>query len=174
MRLLCTIAGFAFGLPLIGPMRLGAQSSCQPVIDAMTKVVTTPTHISTTVTGASTGGKPQTTEAIYTGGASYVYEGGKWVRVLTKQEDYGKYTCRYLHGESVNGEMAAVYGTHAERSGTESDGLIWISNGQIWISKSRGLPLRQEEDIAMGLAKKLVKHHFSTRYEFGNIRPLLP
>lgn len=33
-----------------------------------------------------------------------------------------KANCRYLHDESVNGEIAAVYSTHAENSDQKSDG----------------------------------------------------
>lgn len=153
--------------------RLAAQGTCQVVIDAMTKVVNTPSHLYSSMTGSSRDSKPLVTETIHTGGASYVKIGGKWARspisaqqVLKKEQENrqnSKYTCQYLRDESVNGELAAVYGTHAERSDL-------VSDGQIWISKTRGLPLRHEEDIRV---EGMDKNHHSTRYEYGTIHPPL-
>jgi hypothetical protein len=74
MRTLSTFVGLMFGVGVVCPTPLPAQN-CQIVIDAMTKVVTTPSHLYTTMTGSSTGGKPHITEIIYTGGASYVNTG---------------------------------------------------------------------------------------------------
>jgi hypothetical protein len=68
---------------------------------------------------------------------------------LMKQEqedrEQSKFTCRYLRDESINGEAAAVYATHAESAHPEVK-----SDGQIWISKSRGLPPRDEMDVDAG------------------------
>jgi hypothetical protein len=52
--LLSIILGFTFGLSLIGVPRLAAQDNCQPTYDAMSKVMTTPTHIYVTMTAVPT------------------------------------------------------------------------------------------------------------------------
>jgi hypothetical protein len=125
LRSLSIIVGFTFGLPLIGATRLPAQDNCQPTYDAMSKVMTTPTHIYASMTAVpNNGDKPITTETIYVAGSAYVKVSGKWIRgrmtqqqVMKKEEENrknSKATCRYLKEESVNGEVAAVYSTHSE------------------------------------------------------------
>ena len=151
---------------------LAAQGTCQPVFDAMTKVVNTPSHLYNTSNDA---GKTRTMESIYAGGAIYVKLKDKWTRSpmtpqeMLKQEQLnrqnGKYSCRYLKDEPVNGEAAALYSVHSENTEAKSD-------SQIWISKSKGVPLRQELDI--NLAESGGKKHYSVRYEFGNVKPPLP
>lgn len=159
-----TIA-FTLGLSLIRATPVAAQG-CQAVDDAMNKIYTTPTHLYNTMDGKSKN------EIIYAGGVIYDNLRGKWAKSgltlqqLMKKEDENrrnsKTTCRYLRDESVNGEMSAVYSTHAERSdmGIKSD-------GQVWISKTKGLLLRQEEDIDAGVG---TKNHHSTRYEYTNVQ----
>ena len=179
IRLLGSGVGLAVGLWLIGATPLAAQGGCQPVDDAMNKVISVPTHIYSAMTpilsnGSATG--PSDTirnETIYVGGSAYVKLGGKWSRsewgrqrIMTQEQENrqkSKYTCRYLRDESVNGQAAAVYSTHSERSDV---GHI-TSDGQIWISKSKGLPLRQEMDIDAGQG---MKHHHSTHYEYTNVQ----
>jgi hypothetical protein len=170
MRLL-SAAGFTFGLLLTGPARLAAQDPCQPTYDAMSKAMSTPTHIYMTMTGVPNSADKHTTEVIYIGGATYVNVGGKWSRspmtsqqVIEKEEENrkaSKMTCKYLRDEAVNGEAAAVYSTHSDRAdmGIKSD-------GQIWISKSKGLPLKNEIDITSGGST----NHHSTRYEYANVQ----
>jgi hypothetical protein len=182
IRLLSALLGFTFALSLLRATPLAAQSGCQPVDDAMNKVMTTPTHIYTSMTPVpSNGGQPRTDEAtlsetIYVGGSMYTKFHGSWSRggwtpqQVMKQEQENrqksKSTCRYLRDESVNGESAAVYSTHSERSDV---GHI-TSDGQVWISKSKGLPLRHEMDLDAGDG---IKHHHSTRYEYTNVQPPL-
>jgi hypothetical protein len=177
------LLGCTFALSLLAATPLAAQSGCQPVDEAMNKVMTTPTHIYATMTSVpSNGANPPTdetthSETIYVGGAAYVKVGGKWSRgevtpeQIMKQEQENrknsKSTCRYLRDESVNGEAAAVYSTHSERSDV---GHI-TSDGQIWISKSSGLPLRDEVHIDSGGA--VGKNHYSGRYEYTNVHPPL-
>jgi len=171
-----TLFGFTYGLSLMGAAPLAAQDSCQPVNDAMDKTMTVPTHIYSTMNTASNGvGKPILAETIYTGGATYVKVASKWTRgpwttqqVMKREQENrqkSKFSCHYLREESVNGETAAVYSTHSET--TEQDVGKQTSDGQIWISKSRGLPLRHEFDLATGDANK--KHH-SSRYEYTNVQ----
>jgi hypothetical protein len=170
MRLL-RAAGFTFGLLLTGPTRVAAQDPCQPSYDAMSKVMSTPAHIYSTMTGVPNSADKHTTEIIYIGGATYVKLGSKWSRspmttqqVMQKEEENrkaSKTTCQYLRDEVVNGEAAAVYNTRSERAdmGIKSD-------GQIWISKSKGLPLKNEIDITSDGSK----NHHSTRYEYANVQ----
>jgi hypothetical protein len=170
-----TIIGFTVELLLIGTPGLAAQNNCQPLYDAMSKVITTPTHIYITTNAApNSGGKSRTIETIYAAGSTYVNFNGMWTRGPTtqqvvKQEEENhrnsSANCRYLHDESVNGEIAAVYSTHAETSDQKSD-------GQMWISKTRGLPLRQELDMDTG--GKSGKSHHSVRYEYSDVHPPLP
>lgn len=159
------------GIALLGSTPLPAQG-CQPVDDAMKKIFTTPTHLSSTM---MLGGQPVKNELIYAGGVIYENVHGTWSRsaltleqVIKAEDDNrrnSKASCRYLRDESVGDETAALYSTHAERAdvGIKSD-------GQVWISKSKGLPLRQEEDIDAGGGKK--RHH-STVYDYSNVRPPL-
>jgi hypothetical protein len=177
-------AALALGLVLTEPAGKAQQTTqggCQAVDDAMNKVMTVPTHIHTAMSPILSNGstpRPSDTihnETIYVGGSAYVRVSGKWSRSewtpqrIMKQEQenrqQSKYTCRYLRDESVNGEVAAVYSTHSERSHPEAK-----SDGQIWISKSKGLPLRHEMDIDAGEG---IKQHHSTHYEYTDVQPPL-
>jgi hypothetical protein len=165
----------------MGAAPLAAQSGCQLIDDAMNKVMTVPTHIYGAMSSVpSNGAKPRTedashSETIYVGGSVYTKVGGHWSRgdwtpqQVMKQEQENrqksKYTCRYLRDESVNGETAAVYSMHSERSDVGHQ----TSDGQVWISKSRGLPLRDEVDIESG--GPAGKNHYSGRYEYTNVQP---
>ena len=161
-----TVAAVTVGIALMGAIPLAAQG-CLPVIDAMNKIYTTPTHLYTTMDGG------HKNEVIYAGEVVYDNLLGKWARSQVTLERVkeleennrrnSKYTCRYLRDESVDGEAAAVYSTHAERPD-----LDIRSDGQFWISKTKGLPLRHEEDIDAGAG---TKNHHSTRYEYANVRP---
>jgi len=146
-----------------------AADSCQPVFDAMSKVLLTHSHIfSTEGAGTRAGAKPQS-ESIYFGGAIYVKLNDKWIRSkmtvqqMLEQEkenqEHGKATCRYLREEVVGGEAVAVYSVHSENEDVKSDGQLWISK--------KGLPLRQEFDIDMGDPSKI---HQSVRYEYSNVQ----
>lgn len=146
-----------------------AADSCQPVFDAMSKVLVTPSHVfSTGGAGTRAGAKPQS-ESIYFGGVIYVKLNDKWIRSkMTAQQmleqekenrEHGKATCRYLREEVVGGEAAAVYSSHSENEDVKSDGQVWISK--------KGLPLRSEFDIDIGDPSKM---HQSVRYEYSNVQ----
>ena len=163
-RWLYLTAGVAFGYLLIGANPLKAQGDCKVVLDAMTKVMDTPTHAYVTM---DIGGKPQTVESIYVGGLVYAKYGGKWSagtttkemkEIAEKNRQTNKTTCHYLKDEPVNGEMAAVYSVHDVSPRSTSDSTTWIS-------KAKGLPLRSDTDMEGG------KSHISTRYEYGNVKP---
>src|ERR1700728_5512518 len=86
-----------------------AADSCQPVFDAMSKVLVTSSHVfSTEGAGTRAGAKPQS-ESIYFGGAIYVKLNDKWIRSkMTAQQmrsrekenrRHGTATCPYLRAE---------------------------------------------------------------------------
>ena len=147
-----------------------SDSGCQPVFDALSKVLATPAHLYTTEPSSShPGNTPRSGELIYFGGAIYVKASGKWIRsTMTAQQmleqekenrEHGTATCHYLRQESVSGEVAAVYSVHSENNDIKSDGTLWISK--------KGLPLREELDIDVNNPSKT---HHSIRYEYGNIQ----
>jgi hypothetical protein len=124
-----TITALTIGLLLITATQLAAEDACERVITALTKVITTQSHIYSTTTTAAMGGAPKDlprmTETIYAAGAAYSRNaGGKWTRsratlqqVLKLEEANqrnSRQKCRYLLDEAVNGEAAAVYSVHAE------------------------------------------------------------
>jgi len=155
------------GLLLIGTSPLAAQEDCALVFAAMDKVMTTPTHISSTTTVA---GKPEVTEMLYSGEAAFMKEKGKWIRQpisvkqIGTQEQEGRArkrnSCKELKDDVVDGEAAVVYTTRSEGPGERSD-------GQITISKRSGLPLRNEIDMERG--GKPGKTHYSVRYDYKKI-----
>jgi hypothetical protein len=61
-------AWLTFGPLLIGSKTLEAQDDCKLVLDAMTKLIDTPTHAYVTM---NIGGTRQTGESIYAGGLVY-------------------------------------------------------------------------------------------------------
>jgi hypothetical protein len=148
-----------------------AADSCQPVFDAITKIVTTPSHSYST---GVVNGKPSTTEIIYVLGKTYMMVKGKWRLspvtpndVLQQEQEMenrtnGKATCQFLRNEFVNGEPAAVYSMRRETETGKED-------GQVWISKATGRALRKEVDVDYGGA--IGKSHLSARYEYSNVKP---
>lgn len=148
-----------------------AADSCQPVFDALTKLVTTPSHSYTSSTAAN-GGTPQTGETIMVQEKKYIHANGKWMdpHVTTQEvleqerenEKKGKSSCQFVRNDSVNGESASVH--HMQRE-TES----FKEDSQIWISTTTGLPLREEQDVDMG--GKIGKRHNSGRFEYGKVQP---
>jgi hypothetical protein len=149
-----------------------AQDSCRPLYDASDKLLTGPSHAYQTESNPARPGSDVTNhEIIYTGGAIYVMMKGKWTKspmsaaAMHAQEEENKKTaknvsCKHLRDESVKGESAAVYSGHSETDDTKAD-------TQTWISKSKGLLLRQEEDVDIGGGDK---RHFSIRFEYTNVQ----
>lgn len=147
-----------------------AADACQPVFDALQKLVTTPSHSYTTST-ATDGGTPRTAETIMVQGKKYIRANGKWMdaRVTTQElleqekenEKSGKSSCQLVRSESVNGESALLYHMKRETEDFKED-------SEIWISASRGVPLREEQDIEVG--GSIGKRHNSAHFEFRNIQ----
>ncbi len=159
-------------LPLFASS-VGALDSCRPVFDALTKVVTTPSHSFTTSTPSTgNGSEAKEAETIFVNGQKYIRVRAKWMRIPVTAQDvldeekerevHGKSTCRWVRGESVNGEGASLYSFHRQYAEVTED-------GQMWVSRGTGLPLRIEEDVDDRGNK--VKEHRSTRFEYANIRP---
>ena len=71
-----------------------------------------------------------------------------------------------MRDESLHGESAAVFSAHQKNGDFTTD-------AQIWISKSKGLVLREEEDMDVGGGAS-GKSHLSIRYEYSNVQaPLI-
>jgi outer membrane lipoprotein-sorting protein len=150
------------------PAFAAADAACQPLFDSTAKLFATSAHVYNTTLA---GGKSRTGELIYANGAIYVLVNGKWTRSRMTTQDMLKQeqenirnsttTCRHVRDELVNGEAATLYTEQAENQGIKS-------NGQIWISKSRGVPLRTEQDVDTGDADK---QHMSIRYDYSNVHP---
>ena len=168
------LRNYAFTLFVISLLVLGqavtalAADACQPVFDAITKLVTAPSHSYST---GVVNGKPSSTETIYVQGKTYMLAKGKWMLspvtpsdVLQQElenEKQGKSTCQFVRNEFANGEAAAVYSMRRETETVKED-------GQVWISKANGRALREEVDMDYGGA--IGKGHLSARYEYSNVR----
>jgi hypothetical protein len=163
----------AIAVTVLNTPRARAADSCQPVFDALMKVVATPSHSYTTSTSVRDG-KARTAETVMTQGKKYIRVNGKWMdtHVTTAEvmeqekenEKSGKSSCQFLRSEPVNGEGASLYHMQRETQNFEED-------SEIWISKATGLPLRAEQDIDIGGA--IGKEHRSARFEYGNVLPPL-
>jgi len=164
-----TILALAATTAILSGLPAHAANPCEAVFNALTKVVTTPSHSYTTIT--SVNGNTTEAETIFANGQKYIRARGKWMRLpVTSQdvveqekekEQQGKSACQVVKDESVNGESATVYSVHRDYGEVEED-------GKLWISKKSGLLLRAEEDIDNRGNK--VKEHRSTRFEYGNVQ----
>ena len=163
----CGIGSLLLCLPLPSPsLRMLPASQCLTLAPSSSRCLRIPTSQK-----PARDGKTKTSEAIYANGAIYINYNGKWIRSkmtpqdMLKQEQENirdaKITCRHVRDEMVNGEAAALYMAHSDNDGVKSD-------AQTWISKSKGLPLKTEEDIDTGDGDK---RHMSIRYEYGNVHP---
>jgi hypothetical protein len=173
-RLSKSIVAIAFGWALAGAAPLAAQDDCQPVFDAMDKVMNTPTHIFSTVESS---GKAKTTETIYFGDDIYTTDKEKWVRSpikisqlkATDQENRRKstYACTHLKDELIDGDLVAQYKTHTVVLGTPTD-------SEVWISKAKSLIVRNDvtiNEVGVGATKGKGKSHYSVRYEYNDVKP---
>lgn len=163
-------------LAAVRPARAAAvDPACKPVLDSLAKQYSTPVHLYMTQVAAFRGGKPQSSESIFAGGAIYIQVRGTWKRSPMSLEemrrqreenirDAKSMSCRYLRDEAVDGEAAAVYSSQSETEDTKSSSTLWVS-------KRTGLPLKNEIDLDTG--GKLGKEHSSVRYDYSNVRPPL-
>ena len=149
-----------------------SQGDCKPVHDAIDKLSTVSNHAYEAESNLAQPGTAVTNhETITTGGTIYVLTNGKWKKspmssadMRAQEEENWKtaknVSCKHLRDESVKGESAAVYSTHNENEDSKED-------GRIWVSKSKDLPLREEQDVDLGSGDK---HHISIRYEYANVQ----
>ncbi len=148
-----------------------AQADCKVVFDASYKLRVTPHHGYTSHVTQVRNGQQVTDvlEDISVGGFMYIKVHGNWrkspmnVQELLKQDEENRknarnVSCHHLRDEAVNGEAAGVYSAHAETDNVKSDSTVWIS-------KSRGVILRQEEDVDVDGNKS----HMSLRFDYANI-----
>jgi hypothetical protein len=142
---------------------LNAQGDCKAILAAGSKMVTSVTHVYSTI---SRNGKEHTGEMIFLPGVYYWRtDNSNWnsapmsaqerEEILKSKTWTDKLACKYVKDEAVNGEMAGVYSWHDAATGGDT---------QIWISKAKGLPLRQDVDGAR-------QTHMSMRYEYGSVKP---
>ncbi len=171
-----TWASAALSLALVAPFAAAAapDPSCDPMSQAITKMLRTPNHQymsqNSANEGLMNGGKLRTSESISTEDTSYVKIQDQWRKVpfsrqdMLKQEEEShqnsKETCQFLRDDSSEGDPASVYGAHSEAEGGKSD-------VQIWISKASGLPLREEIDLDLGSEAR--KSHSSVRFDYAHV-----
>jgi hypothetical protein len=143
--------------------------ACKPVMDAMVKYLTTPSHAFVTTTGLATGGKPVKSETISTGTTQFFMFEGKWKRsrvtvqdLLDIEKDNAKRAkCHIVRAESVASEPATLFAVHI-------DADVGNADEQLWISRRSGLPLRMDVDVRVDGDK--VANHSSETMTYGNIQ----
>jgi len=154
---------------LFGGTCLAASPVCQAMLEAASRVYTTPVHLYTS--SATSGGRTSSSETIYANHSAYVESNGQWratpvnpdeVTAMKKraQAEAGA-TCAVVREEPVDGEAAILY----RRRATNDDVKI-VS--QLWVSKKSGLPLKQVIDRDAGESNKI---HQSIRYDYTNVQP---
>ena len=165
---------FNFGLVLTavcGANHVFADdASCKPVFDAITRLVQTPNHQFLTQSSEATGGKPNSTEMIFTGKTTYLKHDGRWqTSTVTPEQTLkrdaenrknAKTDCRLLREVSVDGVSASLYSVHSATT-------FGTTDGQIWISKASALPLRQQIDLVVEGATG--KNHVETRIVYTGV-----
>ncbi|MDQ2932336.1 MAG: hypothetical protein M3Y05_16165 [Gemmatimonadota bacterium] len=163
------------GAAALGGDTLRAQGgSCAGLYAAQRKLLTTPHHGYSVDSSATDpklhGGKPLTSESIFTGNAIFTMYKGTWRRSLmtvdqmrTQEEENirsAKSTCSVSGNESVNGEATIIYQVHSVTD-------FGTTDGQEWVSKSRGLPLRTVSRLDVGGA--MGRSVIVQRYDYSNV-----
>jgi len=150
--------------------------ACDPVFNAVTKLLQTPNHQfmsqSSASDGVTSGGKVQTGETISTGDASYVKFNNAWRKApitpseMLKHQEEGRHTakesCSFIKDDDGEGG-AKLYKAHTETP-------KGVSDVQIWISPSTGLPVREEVDLAVQDGGRSAKTHSSIRFDYENVK----
>ena len=143
-------------------------ATCQPVIDAVSKIDSTPSHAYNTTKRS---GATKKSEVIHTANSAYVLVDGKWSAIPTapgaaaKQiqenlRDAKSVSCQLMKVETIDGQSAALYET---RIGDGADSSVNL----MWISKSSGLPVHQKIQINPGGGDKV---EYEIRFEYGNVQ----
>jgi hypothetical protein len=149
----------------------GAQvpPGCGPIFAANDKLAETPYHA---VTTTSLAGRPQTSETVSVGEATYVLTQGQWTRSPTtpkarlaaEREELRKaksYTCTLVGDETVDGVSATHYRTHLQSATS-------VSDTDVWIVKATGLPVKRETDLTRGGGTGLALHN-AQRFDYASI-----
>jgi hypothetical protein len=151
---------------LLSALPASAATGCDAVLAAIHKVYQVPAHLYMTETGART----RNAETIYLNGTTFIMVNGHWRKSTVspkdlldakKESDQKIGTCTAVRDEAVNGEAATLYKNHSQ---TPDDSV----DTQIWVSKSRGLPLKQINDIDVGGGIR-GKSRTEIRYEYTNV-----
>lgn len=111
---------------------------CKPVVDALTKLATTPNH--QVITGKNS------SELITTADTRYVLLHGEWhkspydshesIEILKDELSTSKLTCASKTA-TVNNEPAVLYSVHKVNEDNEA------SDSQLWITTATGLPAKE-------------------------------
>lgn len=163
----------ALGLAVSSPPARAqdVSAACRPLVDAMKKQLTTPHHAYMETGTPGSSAKPRTSELIGTADAMYVLVSGKWMKspmgpteaLAQMQENFKTakaYSCERVGPELVGGVPTEVYTSHSDNQGV-------IADARTWVAKSTGLPVRQQEDVAVD---PTTRQHISVRWEYGNVR----
>jgi hypothetical protein len=143
-------------------------AACQPVIDAVSKIDSTPSHAYNTTTRAGT---TKTSEVIHTSNSAYVFVEGKWTAIPTSPGQAAKQiqenlknaksvSCRLVKNETIDGQSAGLYETLVGDGADSSVNLMWIS-------KSSGLPVHQKIQINPNGPDKT---EYEIRFEYANVQ----
>ena len=155
---------------LTAALPVRAASGCDAVIAATVKVLQVAAHLYMTETAGFNEGKTRNAETIYLNGVTFVMVSGQWRKSTISPKDLaeGKKAsqqkagvCEIVRDEAVSGEPATFYKVHNQTP----DGTL---DTQIWISKSRGLPLKQINDVDVGGGAP-GRSHTEIRYEYTNV-----
>jgi hypothetical protein len=154
------IAGFGFA-----SVHAAEDATCKLVFDAMAKTILTPNHQYMMLKmDALDRGKPQNSEIIDTGKATYILHDGKWTPSLTPQETLDhmnenrkntKSTCHFVRDETVDGVSASLYTVHEDNPDSDS------VDSKVWFAKASGLLVH----VAMDMEGM----HSESRYAFGAV-----
>ena len=167
----CVLATAACAGLASSPSVHATDAECKAVFDAMSKLTTTPHHMSMKETAGFHKGTMES-EMITTASTQYVKVNGTWhsspydsaeqLKDMQQAAARSKQTCKLLRDEAVDGEAATLYSAHdVQDSGSTVD-------SQIWISKSSGLPIQQTIDINVGGARG--KSHTDARIDYANVQ----
>ncbi len=146
-------------------------AACKPVMDAMVKMHSVPSH-SFDTSAALSGKGTETNETITTRDAMYVRIDGRWTRSpitpqhMADQErenirNAKTYTCKRLHDASVSGVSATVYAVHSESE-------YGVSDGRLWVARSTGLPVYLLIDLGTGDAGN--KRRMAMHFDYAHVR----
>jgi hypothetical protein len=147
-----------------------AASACDVALAANLKVYQVPVHLYMTESGGPNSGKTKNAETVYLDGSIYVMVNGRWRKSPVSPKDMAEAKkdtdqkvgpCTVVRDETVTGEAATLYKIHSQSDDASVD-------SEIWISKSKGLPLKQVNDMDVGGA--FGRTHTEIRYEYSNVK----